>query len=260
MKKIKFIYVIGVEGCGHHGFYPMLTTSIAAYEKARCEKHLAPPMLGRWGALRRLFNKLWYDATPLAPTERRRVLLELDLLMKRVASLADASPAPAYIVEDNSFPSSVYRSTSRQWDLLELREIMAPYVATYFIALYRNPSAATFSHPEFDGDLRGHARVIAEFLEYLNGKLELLGRECYRVVHYEDLMRRDQAMVATLSDYLDVPPVYFQAGFDQLRASKKDWRIQLPSEDREWLINFFDDQRLSRWPNFLPFSAGLCQD
>ena len=249
-KRLRFVYVIGVEGCGHHGLYPVLAAAIAAHERARCGEAPLPPMLGRWGPLRRIFDALWYEAPDAA---RRRALLdELDALMERVRVGAAGSPGTAWILEDNSFPSGDHRSTARQWDVADMAEIMAPHADVRFIALYRDPRAMTFSHPDFDGGLRSHARVVAEFLEWLNGVLERLGRDRYRVVRYEDLMARDPAMTAMLAAYLDLPPACFEEGFQALRPSGKDWRRQLPPGERDWLADWFNEARLARWPNFLP--------
>ena len=250
MNRLRFVYVIGVEGCGHHGFYPMLASSIAAHERMRCGPHPLPPMLGRWPPLRRIFNALWYEAPDAV--RRRALVAELNALMERVLAQGEQSPGTAWILEDNSFPSAGQRSLDRQWDVLDMAALLAPHAEVRFIALYRDPCAMTFSHPEFDGGLRAHARVVAEFLEYLNGVLEALGRARYRVARYEDLMARDPAMTAMLADYLDLPPACFEAGFQALRPSSKDWRRQLPAGERDWLADWFDEERLARWPNFLP--------
>lgn len=42
-----------------------------------------------------------------------------------------------------------------------------------------------------------------------------------------------------------------QEGFKYIRRSKKDWRIQMPDDDKKWMLNFFTPNKSSKWPIFI---------
>ncbi len=95
--------------------------------------------------------------------------------------------------------------------------------------------------------------LLASFLEFLNAKLMNLKKQDFVVVHYDDLINKSEELVYTLSAYLGLSPQDIRIGLSHVRPSAKDWRTEMPKVDREWMMEFFNDDRLSRWDAFLPF-------
>lgn len=243
---LKFIFIAGVEGCGHHGLLPVVDTAIRASVQANGDDS---KVLTRWPMLRELFNALWYTQS-LASQQQQHIRNRLDELMLHGVALANSTGCSQYILEDNSFPSGMNRCLSRQWDIVEMTELLRPHAEIRFLALYRDPIAMTFSHPEFDGGLRKHAKMVAAFLKYLNDKLMRIDPELVKVVHYEDLVDGQDRLAEPLAMHLGVDVDFINAGFQKVCKSRKDWRLQMAREDRDWMSNYFGQDRLTTWPVF----------
>lgn len=180
--------------------------------------------------------------------------------MQRGVKLARSTGCRQFVIEDNSFPSGMNRDLARQWDIVEMVKLLKPFADIKILALYRDPVATTFSHEMWDGGLTNHAKLIAEFLEYLNKKLLRLNPAGVRSIHYEDLVDHQDQLTEPLSRYLDIDPESIRIGFQQVRKSKKDWRTQMSLADRDWMTRFFDKERLALWPVFTDPDYSLLGD
>jgi hypothetical protein len=207
-------------------------------------------VLTRWPPIRELFNALWCSPSLTSQQQQKSIRNKLSDLMMRGVELANSTGCSQYILEDNSFPSGMNRDPDRQWDIVEMTELLRPYAEIRFLALYRDPAAMTFSHPEFDGGFRKHATVVASFLAYLSEKLSQLDPAIIKVVHYEDLVDKQAALTSPLAEFLDLNVDCVKAGFRQVRKSGKDWKSQMAREDREWVSSYFSQDRLAFWPIF----------
>jgi len=54
---LKFTYIIGVEGCGHHGLCPLVHIATTRSHEVR---ELGGEVYSRWTPLREVFSALWY--------------------------------------------------------------------------------------------------------------------------------------------------------------------------------------------------------
>lgn len=170
--------------------------------------------------------------------------------MQRGVELARSTGCRQFVIDDNSFPSGMNRNLARQWDIVEMVELLRPFADIKILALYRDPVATTFSHESWDGGPTSHAKLIARFLEYLNKKLLQLGPDDVKNIHYEDLVENQDRLVEPLSRYLELDPESIKTGFQQVRKSGKNWRTQMSAADRDWMAQFFDKERLALWPVF----------
>jgi len=206
-------------------------------------------VFSRWPPIRELFNALWY--TPSLTAQQRQVLRRaVAQLMQKGVEIAESSGCPQFIIEDNSFPSGMQRDLARQWDIGEMVELLSPYADVRVLALYRDPIAMTFAHEAWDGGPRNHAKLVADYLAFLSHKLMQLDPAILKTIRYEDLVDRQETLAAPLADYLDVDIKSVQAGFQQVRKSKKDWKTEMSPENRVWMTEFFDRERLALWPLF----------
>lgn len=203
----------------------------------------------RWQPIRNVFAQLWYGVQQ-TPAQQQQARDNLQALMTQLKAHAVKTGCPQYIVEDNSFPSGRVRCVSRQWDLVEMAQLVRPFAEMKVVALYRDPAAMTFSHEDFDGGLIDHARMVAVHLEHLNNRLLRLDPATVKVLHYEDLVDRQQEIVSPLSRFLNIEERHVQLGLREVRRSRKDWKTDLPPEKRDWLEDFFSEERLALWPVF----------
>ncbi len=244
--EVKFFFIAGVEGCGHHGLCPVIDTAIRSSIQSAGN---ASRLFARWPPIREIFNTLWYSEG-LTSQQRKSVRNSVAELMQHGVLLAKKTGCTQFILEDNSFPSGMNRDLSRQWDIVEMVELLKPYAEIRFLALYRHPVATTFSHAEWDGGLQNHARLIAAYLEYLNERLLRLDPAIVKVVCYEDIVDRQDVLADPLAQYLGLDVDFIRTGFQQVRGSGKDWKTQMPAESRAWMTRFFDQERQALWPIF----------
>jgi hypothetical protein len=243
---LRFTYIIGVEGCGHHGLCPLVHTPSTHSREVR---ELNGEVYSRWPPLREVFSALWYTqhqttAQRLAAREQIKGLM---VALKERAKQIDST---IFVIEDNSFPSADKRSILLQWDIVEMTELVRPFAEITYLVLYRDPIAMTFSHPEFDGGSFNHARVTATFLQYLNSKLQKLPSDLYTVINYEDMIERKESMITPMSRFLRLSEDAIRLGFAHIKKSNKDWRTQTPQEYQKWMIDFFSKERCDLWPIF----------
>ena len=243
---MQFIFIAGVEGCGHHGLFPVIETAIKSSIQLKSNES---KVFSRWPPIRELFNALWYSQA-LTPQHRQMIRMRIVELMQHGVKLAHNTGCRQFVLEDNSFPSGINRDLRWQWDIVEIVELLSPYADIKILALYRDPIAMTFSHEEWDGGPRNHASLVASYLEHLNGKLMELGPGIVKAVNYEDLIERQETLAAPLAEYLDIDAGHIQTGFRQVRKSGKSWQTQMPPENRRWMTEFFNRKRRSLWPVF----------
>ncbi len=237
MGQLKYIFVSGVEGCGHHGLNPVLVRAL---------QESGADVVHNKRRLKRLFNWLWCHRHPLGLT--RSVVRNLaERFFRHQRALAERSGRVRWIIEDNSFPAGTYRDMSHQWDLAEMREIVGPHADIYLLALYRHPIASTFSHPQFDGGMLAHAELLKRALHYVQGQLEQVDPNQLLVVRYEDLVQRPQRLAKALATHLGIEPAHVTTGFKELRPSKKDWRRDMPAEQQTTLEQIFNERTATGW-------------
>ena len=213
-----FIFIVGCEGCGHHGLEPVIETAI---------NNSGANLYFKWGPLRNIFNELWY-AKKQVTENARQILSKIE---------------NTYIFESNSFPAFNFRTVDAQWDLEEMTNLLRPYAKIRYLVLHRDPIAMAFSHKDFDGGLRNHAKVIATFLKYLNLKLSKIDSNLFTVINYEDLLEKQDALASPLAHFLGLSEQDIKTGFKHIRKSTKDWRVQMNLEDRGWMKEFFKEHQ-----------------
>ena len=243
---VQFIFIAGVEGCGHHGLFPVIETAIKSSIQAEGSESKVFP---RWPPIRELFNALW-SSRSVTPQQQQYIRMRIGELMQHGVKLAHSTGCRQFVLEDNSFPSGMNRDLAWQWDIVEMVELLKPYADIKVLALYRDPVAMTFSHEEWDGGPENHARLVAAFLEHLNNKLLQLDPAVVKTVYYEDLVDNQDQLAEPLSSYLELELESIKTGFQQVRKSEKNWQTQMPPERREWMTTFFSNERLALWPVF----------
>ena len=174
INKVSYIYVVGVEGTGHHGVTPVVA-SIAKtcnYQVVYENKELRAALSTR---LPMRFNSLlnFYKRKPIAGVDKVLVL------------------------EDGSLPTDkLFRnSTMEQKKSTAKYDIEWIYDRTHdmdvnvrFLHLSRDFYRTVASHPEFDGGFNKHADVLHSFLKYIDSeyaRIEAKQPNLWRTIYYE---------------------------------------------------------------------------
>jgi hypothetical protein len=242
--KLIFIFVAGVEGCGHHGLNPVISDAYAHSTKLHASNGA---VVREWRALKGACNWLWCRPNIMGLTHamaRRR----LTSLIAEQARMAREQGQVRVVLEDNSFPAGKHRNIARQWRIAELCEIVRPYAdEIYVLGLYRHPIASTFSHKDWDGGMEQHARLLRDYLVYVNAELAAV-TDPRLVVHYEDLIENQAQIAPRLAAYFGLATEDFEHGLRAIRPSKKNWRVDVPAADQATLKNIFSAAALDTWP------------
>ena len=198
--KCQIVYVLGVEGSGHHGVSDVLLQTLASEQSGISLKF-------RDRDFRRIMTAR--DSSEIAPK-----IQEICQPTKRTA-----------IVEDTSFPTGLeYRKIyagrpamdvaaileikPHPLDLETLVDTFSPHADIKFIILHRTFFSVAVSHSEYkvDGGIIGHGEVMSGHMRYL-GKLfkpDKLGGKVDWMLLCTDRLRTIQrdAVVGELADFL----------------------------------------------------------
>lgn len=243
--KLTYIFVAGVEGCGHHGLNPVISTALA---HSREVVDSGGAIVRDKHRLKRIFNWYWCHRHPFGFT-RPLVRAMINRFFRAERRKSRKNGQVRVVLEDNSFPAGKYRHPDRQWNIVEM---VRPYAdEIYLIGLYRDPMAATFSHPGFDGGLEAHAQVLRRSQIYINDQLQRLGEVPQLFVRYEDLVHGQDGLGPALAQFLGIDVEDVREGFKRVRPSRKDWRRDMAPEDQRRLQALFsEEQAQAYWPLF----------
>lgn len=215
-----FIHLIGLEGCGHHGVFPI-------FEKILHDKYSASerPLYFRTG-LRGMFNAIYYKGLPK------------DIVFSDMETFLYHNPG-AIFVDDNSYPSADYREPQNQWDFSEIYARMQGKCDVRLVQLRRNIFNTINSHRDWDGGLLGHAKVLATIQRSLDEKVALLTGQGVKFHDLDyDNIRNDAATIAEITG-CDVTAVE-AATTDLFEPSRKDYREQLSEDEIGEISRLFD--------------------
>jgi hypothetical protein len=189
---VSLMYIVGVEGTGHHG----VTPAVASIAKT-CNYHI----IYENAILRRYQAKLLPKS--FAST----------IVSYRHAHYADTSKV--LVVEDGSFPTGMdgRRSTPEQKKSIGkynlewvYEQALAAEAVPRFLHLTRDFYRAVASHPEFDNGFEPHAQVLHDFTQHIHSEYETINRRqpgLWRQVRYEWFMelRNCTALVSAIIDF-----------------------------------------------------------
>lgn len=227
--KLKYIFVAGVEGCGHHGLNPVISTALATSQQVRETNGIIVRDKHR---LKRIFNWYWCFNHPLGFT-KSLVRAMINRFFRLEHQKSRSNNQVRFVIEDNSFPAGKHRDPDRQWSIIEMVQMVRPYAdEIYLIGLYRDPIAAVFSHPHFDGGIETHAEVVKRSQIYINDQLSQLSDIPQLFVRYEDLVTGQAGLGPALAEFLGITAKDLEVGFKQVRPSRKNWRRDMAPEDQ----------------------------
>lgn len=214
-----FIHLIGLEGCGHHGVFPVFETLLQKKFGDSGRK-----LFFRRG-LRPFIHGLYYRKYPE------------QVCVAEMVKFLQANPG-AIIVDDNSYPSSRFREVDSQWDFAELHRLLSPHCAVRYIHLRRNIFNTVNSHPDWDGGLLGHAARLAGIGRYIDGQCAALRADGVEIAELDyDRLEEQAAEIAALTGCGRADAEHAIA--EVFEKSDKDYRQLLEPADIDAIAELF---------------------
>ena len=164
LNAVSYLYIVGVEGVGHHGVSP----AIAQIARA-CKRTVV------------------YEYKPLRRSHKFQNKRKFSLNMKKLHRMY-SSTRQIQVIEDGSFPAErnrrngtaeqkkKYHPYNLEWlyDQLKRDKERDKGVDMKFLYLTRDFYQTVASNPEFDGSFEQHANVLHDFIWYLHGEYQLI--------------------------------------------------------------------------------------
>ena len=205
-----FIFVLGLEGCGHHGLsHVVKQTSKNASKDLKSDVH----------ELRCIRESIVFG-TPK------------ELFQNQIESLSYLYGQVDWLYEDMSYPHGGRRSVARQYTFSSEYPYFSKIGTIKVLHLKRNIYNTINSHPTLDGGIINHAKVLnqiqTESIEKELSVLKSLG-VCILELEYEKINTDEGIDIITNMLEIDRERVV-SAVNKSFKPSKKDYRQLLTSE------------------------------
>ena len=232
-----FLLLIGVEGSGHHLTLAFLKQFFIKQKVVSLQKWL-PSLSSRWDALEPIQTKV-----PTSFKNRQQYISE-------IKKTIDNSPQVQFIYTSASFPYGLERDTLRRPDIIDMVELLSPYVDLRPLVIYRDPVSCTYSaiRRGFNQNALHQARIVEDNLIFIKQQLETCGLE-FRTINYERFVSNPDAYAAGYKQWWSIDDKSFSAGINQIRPSTS--KKQIPPGILEILEAFFSPLRTKQWEEFL---------
>ncbi len=240
-KKIKFLFLIGVEGTGHH----MIRAVLAEYFK---QDNFIDQ--GNW---HNLLSHYW-DAAQRVQIENetsdaskfQNIKEELEQIFQEYKN-----QNITHLFESTSFPYCLPRQSLRRPDIIDFADLVNPdLIETKYLILYRNPVSTTYSaiRRGFTDNIYLQAKIVESNLIYIEKQFSQLPKTSYKTLHFEEFLDNPKLYSQKLSDWWDLDPDIVLKGLENLRQPLP--YSQIPVKEKEILEKFFTQKRINQWESF----------
>lgn len=238
---IKLLWLIGIEGSGHHLVRDLLRDYLKTPEVIDKGPHY-PYWLHHWdvcskplpipavrGALQQVFG--CYGEAGIHT-------------IYEDTSFPFGDPEPAY---GSLISGGDQRGPLRCPDMLEMVEWTRELVDLRILVSYRSPVSTVHSvlRRGFSNNPRFECQLAERTHLYLSSQLQLLPPGSFRTFHFEQLLEQPQAHLESLAEWWGVPSGVLGGSLKAIGrpASRED----IPNPLRGTLDRFFCAQRCSQW-------------
>ena len=200
------IHIIGLEGCGHHGLESVIVNILQ-----KSDKYVDKLILN---------NRILPKSRNCDRNSNFEKDIELYLQNKDYL-----------IYTDDSYPSGNNRTIEKQKNITRMYDAISKYQPIVFVYLKRNIYNAINSHPNFDGNIINHTKVMKETKEYIENQIKLLRQRNIKVfeLNYEDIDQNNG--INTISEIINVDPKTVKDSIDKnFIKSKKNYIDMLNSD------------------------------
>ena len=245
MDKLKFLFLIGVEGTGHHMIHALL------------ESHAQQQYFVQNGIWRNSLESVW-DVNPVVgPVGKVRNVLklkgseqvDLKVELKEVFDKLQKQGI-THMFESTSFPFNHPRNTLRRPDILQLIETLDGLVEYKFLVLYRNPVSAAFSglRRKFTDNTLLQAKIVEDNLIYIASQLSTVNKDLYKVLNFEEFLEEPKSYVGQLASWWNLQKELLEKDLNNIYRPTQ--LKEIPSSTRETLEGFFTSMRVCQWQQF----------
>lgn len=244
--QMKFLFLIGIEGSGHHMFHSILEY----HEKQRNFVSMGlwrPPLVHRWntapkkGIKERLLNILKPPIFKQAGTLKEK----LDHIFEQYKQ-----EEATHFFESVSFPFENPRNTLRRPDVIELVDTIEDMLEYKLLVLYRNPISATYSgiRRGFTHNVRLQAKIVEDNLIYIASQVSTIDTNLYKVIDFDEFLANPNAYVKPLAAWWDLDEELLAKGLQNIHEPTQVEEI--PADIKKILDEFFTESRMSQWKAF----------
>jgi hypothetical protein len=227
--KIKFIFLVGVEGTGHSMIRSILKPIIGQpYFVDQGEWH--SQMMTFWDP----------DATLKQRFKGKRAIEK---------SIKKYCKDPyTHLLDTASFPYNQPRNALRRFDIIELIDVLKDFCEVRLLVLYRDPISTAYS-----GIRRGfvkhpylQAQIVEDNFIFISSQLSQISPELYKILIFEDFLDHPESHIKLLSQWWGLDRIKLQEGIKYLKSPTPS--DEIPVKIKQCLSNFFTPERINQWP------------
>lgn len=211
------IHTIGLEGCGHHGLEKIIT-EILKYNKNYVKKDILNNII-----LQKSRN------------------CDHPIIFKKYL-FPYLSNKNYLIYTDDSYPSGDNRSVFTQKNIIKIYKNLSMFGEIKFIYLKRNIYNTINSHPNFDGNIINHTKVIKDIKIYIENQIKILRDNNINVVelNYEDI--DNEIGIEIISKFLNININFVRDTVNKyFKKSTKDYTKILDNETIQIIDNILNN-------------------
>tara|TARA_B100000029_G_scaffold301281_1_gene294190 strand:+ start:48470 stop:49228 length:759 start_codon:yes stop_codon:yes gene_type:complete len=234
-----FIWVVGVEGSGHHMIFNALFHKFKTKKNFLFESNGKGPLVD----LHNSFSKLFESES--SSNEKLEAKNNIHRLLSKYRDIS--SKEELILFDRNSHPYSNPRDTLRRWDIIDFVNIVKEYSTPRLLILLRNPINATYSciRREMTDNVYLQSKIIEDNFICINNQIQTIDdKSIYRILDYDHFFHDPKFFIKCLSDWLKIKEDDLD-GINLLRKPRTE--NDIPTAIRKPLKNFFTDQRTSQW-------------
>lgn len=237
----KFLWLIGIEGSGHHLIRDILKSLIANAKTIDKGPHY-PLLLQRW--------------------DTEQIPLPQNAVINSLKSIFDTYNAQqiSTIYEDTSFPfgdsaseylhfvsPGTFRGPLRRPDIMDMIQILQKFTNLKILVAYRNPilTVASALRRGFSTKPYFECRLAEAIHLGIVNQLKLIDSSRYKIIHFERLIRNPESHITPLSEWWDIPEDDIRKGIIHIRGAGN--LHDIPRKTYTLLEDFFTEERLSQW-------------
>lgn len=243
---MKFLFLIGIEGSGHHMFHSILQS----HEERKGFVSMGlwrPPLVHQWNTAPKkgIKDKLSDLVKPKSPEKTNSLKEELTHIFEQYKQ-----EEATHFFESVSFPFENPRNTLRRPDIIELTDIFKDLMEYRFLVLYRNPISATYSglRRGFTDNVRLQAKIVEDNLIYIASQMSTIDKDLYKVIDFDEFLANSTAYVKPLASWWNLDEELLINGLQNIY--KPTQAEEIPVETKSILDEFFTEARISQWKKF----------
>ena len=235
---MKFLFLIGAEGSGHHLFRSLLAP------------HFAEPWFVFEGAWHSILIEQWDDALrwesqSVSNSEKNSSYTEMQKILEQ---LERSGVTHAY--ENASFPFNNPRNSLRRPDLIAFNQIIHQFAECRYLILYRDPVSMTYSaiRRKFTDNPYLQSKIVEDNLIYIATQMQQMDVSLFKTIRFEELISQPDAHIEKLEDWWSLDRNLLEEGTKNIRSPTE--LAKIPGDIYSVLSGFFTKERTRIWEQF----------